>query len=619
MHIPFNFNDMWIRLMRLPDCAFGMKAFIYCRITSTVLLRRTPKGWIRKSAPMSHDFIIVGGGSAGSVLATRLTESSATSVLLFEAGPNIKDGATPERILDSFAAYAFLDRRFLWNDLRVTTETIPHNQPDAPSPRLRKYEQARVLGGGSSINGQLANRGGPVDYDEWETLGANGWNWNSVLPYFRKLERDNDFDGPLHGKDGPLPIRRIFPDMWAGQAKAIAAGFEQLGFKYLADQNGEFVDGYHPFTISNLYDRRVPTAIAYLTNTVRARPNLTIRTDCHVRDLIFEGRRCVGVRAIVDGELREFRAREVILSCGAIYSPPMLMRAGIGPVGELHAHGIELRHALAGVGQRLMDHPSVALAAFIHPHARLQEKTRRHLLVGLRFTSDIPGMPVSDMAVSVSTKAAWHHVGEQICSVTTWVNKTFSEAGEVRLNSADWRDQPKVDFKLLHDRRDLLRLMAAMRRLRAVFDAPEMRAAVTDPFAASFSEKIRQVSEVNTKNRILTRILATILDGPAPLRRFMFNNFVVESEPLDVLLADDDKLEAFVRKAAVGVWHASCSCRMGRADDPMAVTDSAGRVHGIGGLRVVDASIFPAIPRANINLPTIMVAERVADLIRAGH
>jgi 5-(hydroxymethyl)furfural/furfural oxidase len=227
-------------------------------------------------------------------------------------------------------------------------------------------------------------------------------------------------------------------------------------------------------------------------------------------------------------------------------------------------------------------------------------------------------MPVSDMAVSVSTKAAWHHVGEQICSITTWVNKTFSEAGEVRLNSADWRDPPKVDFKLLHDRRDLVRLMAAMRRLRAVFDTPEMRAAVTDPFPASFSEKIRQVSEVNARNRILTRILATILDGPAFLRRFMFDNFIVESEPLDRLLADDDKLEAFVRKAAVGVWHASCSCRMGRADDPMAVVDSAGRVHGIDGLRVVDASIFPTIPRANINLPTIMVAERIADLIRDG-
>ena len=191
-----------------------------------------------------YDYIIVGGGSAGSILASRLSARGANQILLCEAGEDTPDGRVPEAILDSRSGYASRDPRFIWDHLRVTTEARPHNEPDAPRPRLVRYEQARVLGGGSSINGQLANRGSPHDYDEWEQRGASGWRWETVLPYFKKIERDVDFDGPLHGSDGRIPVRRVFPDNWSDYAKAVAAAFALAGYRYVPDQNGEFQDGY---------------------------------------------------------------------------------------------------------------------------------------------------------------------------------------------------------------------------------------------------------------------------------------------------------------------------------------------------------------------------------------
>jgi 5-(hydroxymethyl)furfural/furfural oxidase len=199
---------------------------------------------------MTYDYIIVGGGSAGSVMANRLSAKSGNNVLLCEAGQDTPHGKVPPEILDSYPGTAYFDPRFHWTELKVHTEVISHNRPEENRPPLRKYEQARVLGGGSSINGQLANRGAPSDYDEWEARGAAGWNWNAVLPYFKKVERDMDFDGPWHGKDGRIPVRRIFPDLWNGHAKAVAKAFEQAGFPYIQDQNGEFKDGYFPITIS---------------------------------------------------------------------------------------------------------------------------------------------------------------------------------------------------------------------------------------------------------------------------------------------------------------------------------------------------------------------------------
>ena len=566
---------------------------------------------------MTYDFIIVGGGSAGSVLANRLSARSAKSVLLIEAGQDTPHGKVPPEVLDSYPGTAYFDPRFHWTDLKVTTEVVSHNNPTESPPPLRKYEQARILGGGSSINGQLANRGAPNDYEEWVRRGAKGWGWKDVLPYFLKVERDMDFDGPLHGREGRIPVRRIFPDQWTGHAKAAAKAFEQAGWHYVEDQNGEFQDGFFPLTHSNAYERRVSAAIGYLDPATRLRKNLTLLTRTPVAEILMEDTRAVGVKAIVDGKPQEFRAREVIVSSGAIHSPAHLLRAGIGPVGHLKDLGIEVRVPLAGVGQRLMDHPAISVSAYLKAAGRMNEYTRRHILCGLRYSSGVPDVPKGDMLSIVVTKSSWHAVGARIASFLTIVYWTMSETGQVRLKSADWRAEPDVAFNLLSDRRDLERLMDGFRRMGRLYDTPAMREVTADPFPASYSDRVRRLGVVNWKNRILTEVAGRLLDGPSALRSYLIRNVVTEGFRFEELMVDDDALEAFVRKSAVGVWHASCSCRMGAADDPMAVTDPQGRVRGAQGLRVVDASIFPIVPCANTNFPVLMAAEKIADAMLA--
>jgi 5-(hydroxymethyl)furfural/furfural oxidase len=563
-----------------------------------------------------YDKIIVGGGSAGSVLAHRLSAKSANKVLLCEAGQDTPPGNEPPEIRDSYSGMAYFDPRFHWTELKVTTQVVSHNNPEEDRPPLRKYEQARVLGGGSSINGQLANRGAPTDYEEWEARGAAGWSWKDVLPYFKKAERDLDFDGPFHGKDGRIPVRRIPQEHWTRHAQAVAEACRLAGYTFLPDQNGEFAEGYFPVTHSNHAEQRVSAAMGYLDSETRGRANLTISTDTQVNELIFEGTRCVGVKAQVDGREQEFRGREVVLSCGAIHSPAHLLRAGIGPVGHLKEMGIPIVMGLEGVGQRLMDHPSIALSSFIRPGARMNEHTRRHVQVALRYSSELPGVPRGDMFVAVLSKSAWHAVGAQIASLLTFVNKTYSETGQVKLASRDPLMEPIVQFNLLSDRRDLDRLMSGFRKMAALQMSAPLRAVTDKPFPASYSDRVRKIGVVKAKNKILTAIAAALMDGPSALRHYIIDTFVVEGFTFDEVMSDEEALEAFVRKAAIGVWHASCSCRMGLPDDPMAVVDTQGRVKGVQGLRVVDASIFPVVPCANTNFPTLMAAEKIAEAMQ---
>ena len=271
----------------------------------------------------------------------------------------------------------------------------------------------------------------------------------------------------------------------------------------------------------------------------------------------------------------------------------------------------------AGVGRNLCEHPIVAVTAYLAPEARLDPGTRRHIQVNLRYTSHHTDCPPVDMQVNCITRSAWHPLGKRLGTFQVWVNKPFSR-GRVTLASSDWRAEPEVEFDLLSDPRDLERLADGMRFLASLIEKEPLRSCFLDPFPSSYSEKVRNVTKDSFRNWFLTAVLANLMGGPGPLRRLFVRRLITQGDTLDGLLADDDAMEAYVRRAVTGIWHAAGTCRMGSANDPSAVTDPTGRVHGVDGLRVCDASVMPELPACNTNVPVIMIAEKMADAILAG-
>jgi 5-(hydroxymethyl)furfural/furfural oxidase len=380
---------------------------------------------------------------------------------------------------------------------------------------------------------------------------------------------------------------------------------------FIADMNGDFRDGYGAVPMSNWPRRRASAAICYLDADVRRRGNLGIICNAFVTGILFEGRRAIGVRARIGAEQKDFFAREVIVALGGIHSPALLMRAGIGPAAALRDLGIKMRADLPAVGQNLSNHAIVFIGLLQKPGARQSDSVRPHPMTAFRYSSGLPGVPAADMYINVQCKTSWSPLGHQVASLAPSLLKPMAR-GRVSLVAAEPAVHPLVEFNFTGHELDLQRFMDGFRRCVEILAHDAVRAITRLTFPVKFDDRLRRLNRVTPANRFNSAAVAALIDAVPPLAAPIFATLADRKVDLAALAADDEALADHIRQNVAGTFHPVGTCRMGSADDRAAVTDAAGRVHGVAGLRVIDASIMPTIPRGNTNIPTIMVAEKLA-------
>jgi choline dehydrogenase len=512
---------------------------------------------------MEYDDIIVGGGSAGAVLAARLSEEPVRRVLLLEAGP---DYATMESTPDDLQDGWHMSLRA--HDWGLTAEAVPG--------RVIPYPRGRVIGGSSAVNATIALRGVPADYDEWAALGNDEWSWAKVLPYFRRLEDDPEGASELHGRGGPVTICRWRPDELIPVQRAFFEVCRRLGFPEVIDHNHPEAAGVGPFPQTRRGRLRLSTAIAYLL-PARHRPNLTIRPHCLVNRVLVAGDQAVGVDIAGEGQPEQVRGRRITLAAGAIGSPAILLRSGIGPTAALAGLGIEPVADLPGVGAGLADHPVTRLLLVpkpgcCDPGTPLAQVVVRYTAPGSGEFNDMQQVMFSHVDVAgIGGRQAVTAVGTPLAIGLPVALERPHTRGLLELVSTDPYVPPRIQLNFADDPQDLRRLMAGTRLAWQIAHQPEI------------ARHMRQVALLSEET-----------------------------------ISSDDALASYVRATVSTQFHPCGTARMGLADDPMAVVDQQCQVRAVQNLHVVDASVMPTIPRANINLTCIMIGEHVAEWMRDG-